>query len=192
MPSRRDQSSLRMCSPFRMRRVRRRSLVYPSPEWDTVGEHRAFCLIVMVEYIAPYLFFVDAHIVNHRPTPLLASLLLQRIADNMLQSTLRRPSIPVRSWLAPNSRAGSSRIALPSYRTFYSDLYENEGHLFDLHRDDSRPTVTPSPFNSNARSGAQQQQSRFSTSHGSAYEVERQMQKVSISFDSIRLGANLS
>lgn len=86
------------------------------------------------------------------------------------------PSIPSRSWLAPAlAKAGSSRIA---HRTFYSDLYENEGHLFDLHRDEGRPTLTPSSFNNHARPNTQQGH-RFSTNHRSAYEVERQMQRVS-------------
>ncbi|SPO32808.1 uncharacterized protein UTRI_05682_B [Ustilago trichophora] len=96
----------------------------------------------------------------------------------MLLTTPRRPSILVRSWLATSARAGSSRIALQSHhRTFYSDLYENEGHLFDLHRDEGRPTVNSSPFGSNSRPSTQQSH-RFSTSHRSAYEVERQMQRV--------------
>ncbi|SPO30218.1 uncharacterized protein UTRI_05682 [Ustilago trichophora] len=99
----------------------------------------------------------------------------------MLLTTPRRPSIPMRSWLpanaSQNARAGSSRIALQSHhRTFYSDLYENEGHLFDLHRDEGRPTVNSSPFGSNLRPTTQQSH-RFSTSHKSAYEVERQMQR---------------
>lgn len=99
----------------------------------------------------------------------------------MLFSSPRRPSIRLRGCPALNSRAGPSRISHHTHRTFYSDLYENEGHLFDLHRDEGRPTVTPSPFSSGSRSGTQQSH-RFSTSHRSAYEVERQMQRVSLAF----------
>lgn len=110
------------------------------------------------------------------PTPSQATLLAPYILLTMLIVTRRRPSIRTPSWLAPAlTKAGSSRIA---HRTFYSDLYENEGHLFDLHRDEGRPTLTPTSFNNNARPNTQQGH-RFSTSHRSAYEVERQMQRVS-------------
>lgn len=96
--------------------------------------------------------------------------------ENMLHVRTKRPAISLQTWVACSCRAGPSRIqhSLPAHRTFYSDLYENEGHLFDLHRDEGRPTVQASGFNSRT-----QQQSRFSTSRPSAYEVERQMQRVS-------------
>ena len=96
----------------------------------------------------------------------------------MLHTTPKRPSIPLHIWVARKSRTGSSRIAVVARRTFYTDLYENEGHLFDLHRDEGRPSVSASPIGTSSRSHAQQH-SRFSTSRETSYQVERQMQKVS-------------
>nr|CDI55743.1 hypothetical protein BN887_06216 [Melanopsichium pennsylvanicum 4] len=95
----------------------------------------------------------------------------------MLLTTTRRPSLPVSGWLAPDTRQGSSRLAHAPHRTFYSDLYENEGHLFDLNGDEGRPTVSCTPFSSSARP-KKQQSSRFSTSNRTAYDVERQMQRL--------------
>lgn len=88
----------------------------------------------------------------------------------LLVSTSRRPCLRVQRLFRP----GSNSIRLPSCRSFYSDLYENEGHLFDRNRDENRSSTSvtsPSPF--------QNQHSRFSTSQRSAYEVERQMHRVS-------------
>ncbi|GAC98292.1 hypothetical protein PHSY_005885 [Pseudozyma hubeiensis SY62] len=95
---------------------------------------------------------------------------------NMLHKTPTRPVFSLRGWLAGSHRTRSTRLSSPTWphRTFYSDLYENEGHLFDRQRDEGRSASTTSPFNSRT-----QQSSRFSTSHPSAYELERQMHRVS-------------
>lgn len=106
------------------------------------------------------------------------------LRTTMLHRMLQRRSIAPKRWLARSTRP--AQICAPmQHRTFYSDLYENESHLFDLHRDEGRPTVASSSSASSSFHSRAQQSLRFSTSHTSAYEVDRQMHRVSTAADRV-------